>query len=110
MWQGRARATRTADSVAMDKRLFIAYSRYSTKKKRLATRIGSKPLNCDVLLEAELQAELHFASVEGSGSLTEVVGLQRLVVSPAAGGRHNEVGAIEDVERLRVELQVEPFR
>jgi hypothetical protein len=61
-------------------------------------------------LEAELQAELHFASVEGSSSLTKVVGLQRLVVRPTTGCRQDEVGTVKHVERLGIEFQIEPFR
>jgi len=61
-------------------------------------------------LEAEPQAELHFAGSQSAGSLAKVGLLEGFVVRPSACGRENEVRVVENVEASGIELHVEPFR
>src|SRR5258706_7261662 len=75
-------------------------------------------------LEANFQAELHFASIQSAGSLAKVRNWLELtcasnrinstggvlVVRSSTCSCENEVRAIENVERICIELQVDPFR
>lgn len=57
-------------------------------------------------LEAELQTELHFASIQSACRLAPVCLLEGLVVCSSTGCCQQEVRAIKDVEGVRVKLQI----
>ena len=70
-------------------------------------------------LEADPQAELHVPSIQSTGGLAKIrsgqegaskrIGVEVLVVRPAASRGENEVGAVENVKRIRIELHIDPF-
>jgi len=80
------------------------------KEKGLVSVIGNKPLNqVTVWLEAQLQTELQLTRIERAGGLAKVAALE-VVVRSTTGGSEDEVGTVEYVETVGVELQVDPFR
>ena len=60
-------------------------------------------------LERELQAELHLARIESASSLTEVAA-GVLVVRSTAYRSKNEVGVVEHIEGVGVELHTHALR
>src|SRR5690348_13427683 len=82
-------------------------SRTRRKKKGLA--LSSKPKHWSLFsLEAQFQTKLHIARNERARGLPEC-GITQLVVRASAIDRKQEVGAIENIEGLPLELQVHAF-
>src|SRR5580700_6394632 len=116
-WAESCRGTAKDASIAIHNRtrkfLFMASpdkKSTTTKGKRACSPTAeTSPRIVPILpLEAELQSELHVASVQSAGSLAKV-GIVVLVVRSPACGREDEIGAVEYVERIVVELHVDPF-
>src|SRR5208282_1747303 len=80
------------------------------KEKGLVPNHGNKPSKHAIFrLEAELHPELQFTRIQRAGSLAEV-GTRILVVCSAARRCQDEIGAVEHVEAVGVELHVDSFR
>src|SRR5258708_36980214 len=86
------------------------YNEVPIAKRRACSERQNKPYHTAVIadLEAQLQAQLHIAGVERSGSLTEITGSQ-VVIRAATSRCQQEVSSVEHVERLPFELHIHPL-
>src|SRR6185312_17054305 len=78
------------------------------KTTRPARLQKQAPVPVGFSLEAQVQAKLNVAGVQSACGLAEGR-IGDLVVRPTPRGRQQEVGAVEDIERLRFKLQVDPL-
>lgn len=77
------------------------------RKKKACSEWQNKPYHTAVIadLEGQLQVELHVAGIERPGGLSEISEGQ-VIIRSAARCRQQEVGSVENVERLPLELHI----
>src|SRR5450755_1999730 len=119
---GATRAARRAEHHRTLKRVLMATldKIHREREKGLFPIFRNKPSKqSNLQLEAELHADLHVARIESSGGLAKIrsgqeragqrIGVEVLVVRPAARGGEDEVRSVEDVKGSRIELQTDSF-